>query len=104
MEENTNTQNTTINPNPVVNTVSNDNSVITQKFSKKKIITIFVIVIVLIGLGIGYYFYMKKPVEPYIPTLEEKVNAVEETVNKTKELGLPPVKKQVEIMNYNLQN
>lgn len=102
MEENTNTQQPVI-TNAEHTNVMPVNTVTKHKFNKKTVI-VLIIVVIFAGLGIGYYFYMKKDIEPYIPTLEEKVNAVEETVNKTKELGLPPIKKQVEIMNYNLQN
>lgn len=103
MEQNTNIE-TALPTNTEHINVMPVNNPAKKKLNKKTIILISVAVVILVGLGIGYYFYMKKPVMPYIPTVEEKSKAAEETVNKTKELGLPPVKKQIDIMNYNLQN
>jgi flagellar basal body-associated protein FliL len=75
----------------------------TKKLSKKSLILIIVAVIMLIVLTTYYFVNRRTTVDVYIPTIEEKANAVEQTIQETKQVGLPDDKTQIDIMKFNSQ-
>ncbi len=98
MENNTPIQNNTnsfgmdytINPAPIV-----------KKPSKKRKIIIIVSIFILIALLVTYFFIRNIEPAERIPTLEEKMENMENVLKETEKIGLPPIEKQVDIMNYN---
>ncbi len=97
-----NTENNT----PIVNKMpefNNDTILVSgsKKLTKKKRIIIIIAIFVLISLLVTYLFLDNiKPAER-IPTLEEKIQNIENVVNETAQIGLPPENTQLDIMNYN---
>lgn len=71
--------------------------------SKKAKLLIIVAIIMLITLT-TLYFLNKRSVETAVPNLQERLDNSEEVMNKTKEIGLPDEKKQLELIKYNLQD
>lgn len=70
----------------------------------KKAKIIIIIAAILLAVLLGLYFWNKNrtPKEPEF-TVEEKVEQINDVVNRTKEQGLPPIKTQIDIMKYNAQ-
>lgn len=98
MEENTNIP--PVAPNTNIKTSSMDSL---YKNHPKKTKAIIILAIVLLLILITLYFLNKQKPPKKIYTTEEKVEQINEVVKRTKEQGLPPKEKQLEIMNYNSQ-
>lgn len=77
----------------------------TKKAPSKKVKLLIIVAIVMLVTLTTLYFLNKNkvPVEE-IPTIEEKLNNIQETINQTNELGLPSEEKQLELMKINSAN
>lgn len=85
------------NPTPELTPVS------TKKLSKKMLILIITATVMFAVLVIYYFISQRKTLDVYIPTIEEKSNAVQATIEETKQVGLPDDKTQIDIMKFNSQ-
>lgn len=84
--------------------VSDFKFVNTKKRPSKKVkLLIFIAIIMLLTLTTLYFLGKKAPVSD-IPTVEEKLNNIQENVNQTNELGLPSKETQLDLMKLNAQD
>jgi amino acid permease len=97
--ENKSNINTVLETKPAAELMSSS----TKKLSKKSLILIIFAIIMLIVLTTYYFVNRKKTIDVYIPTIEEKSNAVQATIEETKQVGLPNDKTQIDIMKFNSQ-
>jgi uncharacterized membrane protein YvbJ len=71
--------------------------------SKKALMVIVAAFVMLVVLSVYYFMGRKVVNNAYVPTVQEKSAAVEETIQETKDRGLPEDKKQIDIMKFNSQ-
>lgn len=92
-----------LNKMPETNTVTNESPIMVspKKLTKKKRIIIIIAILALVSLLITYLFISKIKEPERIPTIEEKIQNIENTVSETAKIGLPDEKVQLDIMNYN---
>ncbi len=70
----------------------------------KKFKAIIICAILLLAVLITLYFLNKKQVVKDAPvTKEQAQKLIDDVDQKTKDQGVPPAKKQIDIMNYNSQ-
>jgi hypothetical protein len=100
MEEN----NTKINNDISMDTINKSPMHDIYQNHPKKFKAVMVCAILLLAVLITLYFLNKKQVVKDIPvTKEQAQKLIDDVDQKTKDQGLPPTKKQLDIMNYNSQ-
>ncbi len=84
--------------------VSDFKFVNTKKRPSKKAKLLIVVAIIMLAVLTVLYFVNKKSPTTDIPTVEEKLNNIQENVNQTNELGLPSKETQLDLMKLNAQD